>query len=354
MQKVFGYASHIHDFFVMMLPMNVFYHLVVIFAAFGGFIVAFYINHKKSTGESLVCPLNSDCAAVIHSAYSTFLGFPVQRVGMMYYALIALGYGFFLVYPDVVSPYVTFNMLALTISAFLFSLYLTFIQAFNLRQWCTWCLTSAGICTVIFWAAIRASDYGFIDLLIRNGDMLQLLHFLGFAIGIGGATMIDVLFFLFLRDFRISEGEAEIIRGVNEIIWFALGIVIMASLGIWLSEQILLMTSYYLAKSVAIMVIIINIALLHLVISPLMFQKSFHGEHKERPQEMRMLRKLAFALLGVSVVSWYYAFAVVVSRPVMHSFAELLIIYATVIILGVAVSQYIEHSLSRRIPPMPQ
>lgn len=329
--------------------MNVFYHLLVIFAAFGGFVIAFYINHKKSTGESLVCPLNSDCAAVIHSTYSTFLGFPVQRVGMMYYAVIALGYALFLVYPEVASPYMTFNMLALTISAFLFSLYLTFIQAFNLRQWCTWCLTSAGICTVIFWAAIRAHDYGFIQLLSQNGDMLQLLHFLGLAIGIGGATMIDVLFFLFLRDFRISESEAEIIHGVNQIIWFALSVVIVAGLGIWLPDPILLTTPYYLAKSVAITLIIINIASLHLAISPLMIKKSFRNEHKERPQEMRILRKWAFALLGVSVISWYYAFAMIVSRPVMFSFAELMIIYATALALGVAMSQYIEHSLSRRI-----
>ncbi|MBI4090666.1 MAG: hypothetical protein HY422_01440, partial [Candidatus Komeilibacteria bacterium] len=55
--------------------------LLIILVASGGFAVAFYIWRKKQHAEVLVCPLHSNCAVVIHSQYSTFLGFPLELWG---------------------------------------------------------------------------------------------------------------------------------------------------------------------------------------------------------------------------------------------------------------------------------
>lgn len=127
------------------------YYVIIIFLGFGGFLIASYIrHHKKNIQEALICPLKANCDAVIHSDYSKFLGMPVENLGMAYYVLIAVGYGLIIIFPSLESPLVASGLMFATVCAFAFSIYLTLIQAFALRNWCTWCLISAGICVAIF------------------------------------------------------------------------------------------------------------------------------------------------------------------------------------------------------------
>lgn len=131
-------------------------YVIIIFLGFGGFLIASYIrHHKKNIQEALICPLKANCDTVIHSDYSKFLGIPVENLGMAYYMLIAGGYGLLIIFPSLELPLVTSGLMFATVCAFVFSIYLTLIQAFALRNWCTWCLISAAICVAIF--AIDAS-----------------------------------------------------------------------------------------------------------------------------------------------------------------------------------------------------
>ena len=126
--------------------------LIIIALSSVGFFIALYIHeHKTAGGErKLVCPLNFQCDPVIHSPYSVFWGFQVQILGLIYYALITISYSALEIFPFLFSPVAVASVLGITVLAFLFSLYLTFVQAFALKQWCTWCLVSAIICTLIF------------------------------------------------------------------------------------------------------------------------------------------------------------------------------------------------------------
>lgn len=133
------------------------WHLLIIFTAFAGFLLAFYIRHKKGAGETFVCPIGADCNMVIHSEYSKFFGIPVEVLGLLYYALVALVYALFLASPVLTHPVVIITVYATTAASFIFSLYLTFVQAFKLKEWCTWCLTSAALCSVIFLATFLAT-----------------------------------------------------------------------------------------------------------------------------------------------------------------------------------------------------
>ena len=147
--------------------MTISWHIILIFAAFGGFLLSFYIRHKKRAHEKMICPLDSDCDAVVYSDYSKFFGIPLEILGILYYGIIAVSYALFLIIPAFAAPAVVFSILILTIAAFLFSLYLTFIQAFALKQWCTWCLISAGLCAIIFATALGASEFSFISLFVE-------------------------------------------------------------------------------------------------------------------------------------------------------------------------------------------
>ena len=82
------------------------------------------------------------------------MNIPVEILGFLYYTLIALAYALSLIYPEMHSPALALSLAGVSLIAFLFSLYLTFVQAFILREWCSWCLISAGLCTVILFSSL--------------------------------------------------------------------------------------------------------------------------------------------------------------------------------------------------------
>jgi uncharacterized membrane protein len=146
-------------------------YATVVFLALVGLTLAFYIHHKKAVREKFICPAGFDCETVIYSKYSKFLGVPVEDIGIIYYLVVAFSYATFLLFPQWDSESFSFTILSITTLAFIFSVYLTYIQAVLLKEWCTWCLLSAKLCTLIFIAVWLASDLEiieFIDSTLQN------------------------------------------------------------------------------------------------------------------------------------------------------------------------------------------
>lgn len=114
-----------------------------------GFIIAFYIHAKKVSKKKLICPRKSNCDTVIHSEHSKIIGIPVEVLGMLYYAAIAIAYPFISIL-GYWNEYVAIVVFTTTACAVVFSAYLVLIQAFVVKHWCAWCLSSAGISTAIF------------------------------------------------------------------------------------------------------------------------------------------------------------------------------------------------------------
>ncbi|OGZ94950.1 MAG: hypothetical protein A2847_02095 [Candidatus Sungbacteria bacterium RIFCSPHIGHO2_01_FULL_50_25] len=324
-------------------------YLLIIFCAFGGFLISFYIRHKKSSREVLVCPLSSNCEEVIHSDFSRFFGIPVEILGLLYYGFLAVSYGFLIGVPEYAPLLFSYALLALSAIAFLFSLYLTFIQAFTLREWCTWCLTSAMLSTVIFLSsAVGASD-GFASFLKTQREFIVVFHILSMAIGIGGATFTDILFFRFLRDFTISDWESDVLKVFSQVIWFALAIVILTGLGLFFGDaERYLHSSKFLAKMVIVGILVINGAALNLYITPrflAMFSKS--RELFESKNAVR-LRRFSFALGSISLLSWYSAFILGSMRSSSVGVLQILSLYLFFLFGAVVISQIFEVRLTKK------
>lgn len=124
--------------------------IVIAILGLSGFLLANYIKDTKKEAVPLVCPMEGSCESVIQSNYSKFLGVPVETLGILYYGLIFLTYALLAIFPQYLPDIVTTLILSFTICAMVFSIYLTAVQSFILKHWCTWCLISAGICTLIF------------------------------------------------------------------------------------------------------------------------------------------------------------------------------------------------------------
>lgn len=323
--------------------------LAVMLLGLAGFGLALYIRSKKSSREKMVCYIGRDCDTVVHSEYSRFFGLPVEVLGMAYYGAIAAAYFSFLVWPQLEAMPAVFGVLALSAAALLFSLYLTFIQGVVLREWCEWCLTSAAISSAIFALAIQSVPSGLIQFLAGVHVPLVALHGLAAAVGVGGATVADILFFKFLKDLRISEEEAGILKSVSQVIWFSLAVLVITGLGLWAPEAAELNQSpKFLAKMVVVAVIIANGSLLNLWIAPRLIAISFGERHEHLPGELRRARRFAFALGAVSLTSWYSAFVLGSLHSLEIGFWPLLGLYFGALAAAVAMSQYLDRSLLRR------
>ncbi len=139
--------------------------IAVIALASCGFTLALYIHSTKQVAGALVCPLEGSCDTVVHSDYSRLLGIPVEMLGMAYYLGVGLVYTIFAFAPGLMPIEMAYLTIGVSLTSFLFSLYLTGIQAFVLKHWCTWCLTSALLCTLILILTLYLSNQAALEFL---------------------------------------------------------------------------------------------------------------------------------------------------------------------------------------------
>jgi uncharacterized membrane protein len=124
--------------------------LIIVTSSVLGFGIALYIFTRSNKRGPLVCPIGGHCDFVTQSRYAKTFGIPNTLLGMGYYAAMAVLYGISATSLAILSAEVIFLVRVATAGAFGFSLYLILVQAFLLRQWCSWCLMSAALSTIIF------------------------------------------------------------------------------------------------------------------------------------------------------------------------------------------------------------
>jgi uncharacterized membrane protein len=315
-------------------------HLTLIILGAIGFIVSAYIFMKKRTGKKVVCPFRGSCDRVITSSYGKFFGISLEIFGMCYYALIVLFHILFLVSPFFSHVVFLYGHVVFSLGAVLFSLYLLGIQLFVLRTWCTWCilsmLTSIGICVLLFIGyhmtiPVALNEY------VR---VSTILHLLGVSLGLGAATITDVFFFRFLKDYKISREESQTLDVLSEVIWVALGILFISGILLFIPKAAVLTESgKFITKMIALVVITLNGFALNLVVAPKLIELHFAGEDASETKELRRLRKLAFALGGISITSWYFVFVLGSLRGITFSLVPLVAIYVALLALAIIGSQ---------------
>lgn len=255
--------------------MQTFLNLFLITVALGGFVLATFIFTSKRKERPIACPMDGHCDAVVRSEFSKFFGIPVEILGMLYYASIVLAYSVFYFRSDLAVPVASFGMFGLTSFSFLFSLYLTFIQAFNLKQWCLWCLTSAGLSSFIFLSNVFYIKFGFVNIptevFEEVYEILVAGHLLSAGLGFGASIISVIMLWKFVKDFIMSSFEADIMRVITQMIWFAIFIFILSGFGLYFSESGI--NNALLTVAITIVLVIVS-AGLNLIIMPKMIKRS--------------------------------------------------------------------------------
>ena len=132
---------------------------LVILALFGVGIAA-YLAWENSRGGSGVCTIVHGCSTVQQSKYGKILGVPVSVPGLGLYALLALSGGVWLTNFRGWRPYAALVGAFGAGFGFLFSLFLTYLEAFVIDAWCIYCIVSALLMTALLagWAAVLARE----------------------------------------------------------------------------------------------------------------------------------------------------------------------------------------------------
>jgi protein-disulfide isomerase len=115
-----------------------------------GLFVASYLFVTYTSGAPIVCGSSHGCDVVRVSQWATMFGIPTPLMGMMFYTSIAA----LLIARTAMPAYKPKLMYRLTILGVTISIiesaFLTFVQAFEIKQFCIWCLVSAVCAALLF------------------------------------------------------------------------------------------------------------------------------------------------------------------------------------------------------------
>jgi uncharacterized membrane protein len=132
--------------------------IVILVLAVVGLGIAAYTTYLHYAGFSALLCIgghhgHSSCETVQSSTWSKVDGIPVAVLGLVGYFTILVS----LAVPGDLGRFAGFGV---ALIGFLFSMYLTYREAFSIHAYCEWCLTSAAVMTVLAiltgWRVVRA------------------------------------------------------------------------------------------------------------------------------------------------------------------------------------------------------
>lgn len=114
-----------------------------------GLLVSIYMTIYKITSNEAMCVGSKDCSVVNASRYSEVNGIPVAVIGMAGYAAI-LAVLWLERKPGFFQQNGTMIFFALSVTGFLFTVYLVFLEVALIKAYCPFCITSQVAMTLIF------------------------------------------------------------------------------------------------------------------------------------------------------------------------------------------------------------
>ena len=116
-----------------------------------GLVVASYLSYLKLTDVAAVCVEAGafDCNVVLNSRYSELAGVPIAYLGLAVYVIIG---ALLLLEPRVafLREHGTLVVFGIGLFAWLFSMWLVYVQVGLLQALCPWCLTHEANFTLLF------------------------------------------------------------------------------------------------------------------------------------------------------------------------------------------------------------
>jgi len=114
-----------------------------------GLLVSIYMTIYKITSNDSMCIGSGDCKTVNASRYAEVYGIPVAVLGVAGYSAI-LAVLLLEPRPGFFQQNGTLLFFGLSLTGFLFTLYLIFVEVALIKAYCPFCITSQTVMTLIF------------------------------------------------------------------------------------------------------------------------------------------------------------------------------------------------------------
>lgn len=123
--------------------------------AIGGLAVAGYLAVENLQGNTGVCVGVHGCSTVQNSRYGEIFGIPISVPGFFLYGILLLA-AVFSIRASSRQPEVALAGFLGAVAGLLMSAYLTYLEAFVLDAWCSYCIVSALLMAGLFvtWSAL--------------------------------------------------------------------------------------------------------------------------------------------------------------------------------------------------------
>jgi hypothetical protein len=156
---------------------------------------------------------------------------------------------------------------------------------------------------------------------------LTVLHVLSVVLGMGAALMSDFLFNFYTKDKALSKTEISTLHILSKVVRYALPIIILTGVGIFLSNiDKYLHSTKFLVKMTLMGILLVNGFILDKYIWSHLLKKQFFTSDKEKN-----VRRLSFICGATSVITWLFICILGVLDSVPLSYWQLFGIYSVLL-----------------------
>ena len=131
-----------------------------------GLVVAGYLTYVETTANMVECGVAiPGCVTVQTSTYAKLFGFfPIALLGVIGYVVILASWILLKIVAPSKQDLVSLVLWAFCMFGVLFSIYLTYLEAFIIHATCSWCILSAVLMILLLWVSTpKAQNYFFED-----------------------------------------------------------------------------------------------------------------------------------------------------------------------------------------------
>ena len=183
-------------------------------------------------------------------------------------------------------------------------------------------------------------------------NIVVIIHLVGLALGVGGATTSDFFFLKSIRDKKITATEFSFLHAASRVVWAGLTVLFLSGVAFIVMNQLqspgsdLLYTEKMKVKLVIVGLIFLNGLIMHLFFFPFM-KKHIDKQFEER--DFLHWAPIVSTQAAISVISWYSALVIGGWRQLDLDFGQLLSVYLFLLAVAIIGSNLLTQFLIRHV-----
>jgi len=292
-----------------------------------------YKNYMREYREDAEPEKLKENHPVAHIKSILFLEVPLEKIVMGYFIVIALAYAIMPLF-NISLPELDLAVLLLSGVIILLLIY-NLVMVLGITERFSWRVFVFLILSIIISALVfYRLDEPIEALLFAAFPYTLTIHILGLVLGFGGALILDMMIFHFLRNFKISTREAVIMHLISQMIVLGLILLIVSGIALVFTDlDRYLQNPRFLMKMTGVFFVLVNGVVLNLYVAPKMEMISLREEDRK---ENQTLVNVSFIVGAISFISWFSVFVLAMINVLeAFSYGTLLLMYLILLALAI-------------------